>query len=243
LIAYSAPDSASATKLLANSPVVARVSAVAGKASGEKTFWLYRITTLIPIILLLIAVAGMWFFRMSMWASEVLPTTDVGPVASEILRERLMAVNKLDVPFAVAPLPDDSSVLVVTWRYADAKWVDLARLRGMKRTHRILMKLDDDKKTVRPTEQFSSLDWSAGNAGGSTRWATARGIVFFQYEHQRVFGLQIDSLNRFTPNLSYSYTFNLQEMKAPLIQAVTQSGWKWRPTLLHGPKWLSWLTD
>jgi hypothetical protein len=45
------------------------------------------------------------------------------------------------------------------------------------------------------------------------------------------------------PKLSYGYTFNAQEMKAPLIAAVTGAGWRWRPTLWRGPRWLGWLTD
>ena len=68
------------------------------------------------------------------------------------------------------------------------------------------------------------------------------GITFFQVEHQRVFGLQIDQRGRFVPKLSYSYTFDLQEMKAPLISAVTNAGWHWRPTVWQGPTWLRWLT-
>lgn len=243
LIAYSASDSAQATSLLANSPVVARTKDAAGNTNGSQEFWLYRASTLVPVTLFLVFVAVVWFFRMSMWASEVPAVANIEPASSETIRNRLLAVNSLDVPFTVAPLPDDSSILVVTWRYADAKWIDLARAHGTRRTHRILIAFDDERKMVRPLEQLSTLDWSAGKDGGSVRWVTQRHITFYQYERSRVFGLQLDSLNRFTPNLSYSYTFNLQEMKAPLIQAVTQAGWAWRPTLMRGPKWLSWLTN
>lgn len=239
LVVYTAANAASATSILNASPVVERVEPAAGNKEPE--FWLYRLSTLVPLLLLLVFCAVVWFFRMSMWASEVVPEPNVRPVDVAMLRNRLMDVNKLDVPFTIAPSPDDASVLVVTWRYADAKWIDLARAHGIRRTHRIIMRLDEEHATVRPTEQMSMLDWDAGKSGGSVRWATQRGITFFQYQHERVFGLQLDSNNRFTPNLSYSYTFNLQEMKAPLIAAVRQSGWKWRPTLLDGPKWLRWL--
>lgn len=118
----------------------------------------------------------------------------------------------------------------------------MARAHGMRRTHRILLELDERTRTAYPTEQYSRLDWSAGANGGSLRWSTATGIVFFQAEHARVFGLQIDERGRFAPKLSYSYTFNLHEMKSPLIAAVTESGWRWRPTLWQGPRWMRWLT-
>lgn len=58
-----------------------------------------------------------------------------------------------------------------------------------------------------------------------------------------VFGLQLDEQGRFKPELSYAYTFNLQEMKSPLVEAVTRAGWDWRPTTWQGPTWLRWLTE
>lgn len=244
LVAYSAPDSTAVRKLWAESPIVTMASpekdAQASEAGAKK---ISRAKFgLIAMVLTLILAVG-WFFRMSAWASQSEPGVGVTPVSPTTLRERLMAVNALDVPFSVQPSPDDPSVLIGTWRYADAKWIDLARAHGMKRTYRILMKLDEANNIVRPTEQTGALDWSAGADGGSMQWATQRGIIFFQYETVRVFGLQIDSQNRLTPNLSYKYTFNLQEMKAPLIDAVTKSGWTWRPTMLHGPRWIAWLTE
>lgn len=243
LAAYSAPDSTSVRKLWAESPVVRMVSLEKDAASTDAGAKISRTKFgLIALVLTLFLSVG-WFFKMSAWASQSEPAAGVSPVSSATLRERLMAVNALDVPFSVQPSPDDSSVLIGTWRYADAKWIDLARAHGMKRTYRILMKLDEANNTVRPTEQTGALDWSAGAKGGSMQWATQRGIIFFQYETVRVFGLQFDSQNKLTPNLSYKYTFNLQEMKAPLIEAVTKSGWKWRPTMLHGPRWIAWLTE
>lgn len=243
LVAYSAPDSVAARRILAESPIVTTAApgddAAAAGNQPKKTSVLW----LVALMVVMLAASVWWFFRVSSWAAEALPVPNVEPTSAATLRERLLSVNDLDVPFSVAASPNDSSTLIVTWRYADAKWMDLARVRGMKRTHRIIMKLDEAKKTVRPTEQFALLDWSAGASGGSVNWASAKGIVFYQYEKEVVFGLQLDSENRFTPKLSYSYTFNLQEMKAPLIQAVTHSGWTWRPTVVHGPTWLSWLTD
>ena len=42
---------------------------------------------------------------------------------------------------------------------------------------------------------------------------------------------------------SYAYTFDLKEMKSPLIEAATRAGWRWQPTLWQGPAWLRWLTE
>ena len=151
-----------------------------------------------------------------------------------------MAVNDLDVPFSVQR---ENGRVVAAWRFSDARWLDLARAHGTRRTHRILMELDPEGHTVRPVEQWSLFDASAGRGGASVRWFSARGVMFYQYEHQRVFGLQIDERGRFVPQLSHAYTFDLQEMKTPIIEAVTRAGWRWRPTMWRGPSWLHWLTN
>lgn len=240
IVAYTAPNAAAVSSVLAESPIVMKAAAVDKKTEDE--FWLYRVPVLIAIVVGLVAFATIYFFKGAMWASEAPAAAGVAPVPSATLRERLMAINELDVPFSISPSLEDSSLLVATYRYADAKWMDLARVHGMRRTYRIVMKLDEKAGTVRPTEQIATMDWSAGPAGANFQWMTARGITFFQYEHQRVFGLQLDSNFKFTPKLSYQYTFNLQEMKAPIIDAVTRSGWRWRPMFIEGPSWMHWLT-
>ena len=46
-----------------------------------------------------------------------------------------------------------------------------------------------------------------------------------------------------TGELSKAYTFNLQELKQPIIEAVTVSGWTWQPVMWDAPKRLRWLTE
>lgn len=240
IVAYTAPSVAEVSAALAASPIVRKATPADKKTEDE--FWLYRVPVLVTITVALVLFATVYFFRGAMWASEAPAAAGVAPVPSSTLRERLMAINELNVPFSIAPSLEDSSLLVATYRYADAKWMDLARVHGMRRTYRIVMKLDEKAGTVRPTEQIATMDWSAGPSGANFQWMTARGITFFQYEHQRVYGLQLDSNFKFTPKLSYQYTFNLQEMKAPIIDAVTRSGWRWRPMFIEGPSWMHWLT-
>jgi hypothetical protein len=205
-------------------------------------FWLYRPAVLVGLTLLLVALATVWFFKGSVWAASIPAPAGIAAAPSGELRDRLLAINSLDVPFTVEE-ESPSGRLVVTWRFADARWIDHARAHGMRRTHRVLLDMDESRQAVRATEQFSALDWSAGPRGASLDWKAGMGTVFFQTEHRRVFGLQLDEHGRFVPQLSYVYTFNLQEMKAPLIAATTQSGWTWRPVAWHAPSWLHWLTD
>ncbi len=187
-------------------------------------------------------VVALYFFKGAAWAGMSPAKPDVARFAATELAARLEAVNTLDVPFHIERGASPNEFFA-TWRYADAKWVDLARARGMKRTFRIRLMLDEKHGTVRATDYVASFDWSAGRGGAEVEWKTGLGIVFFQYEHQRVFGLQLDEQGRFKPELSYAYTFNVNEMKSPLITAVNRAGWNWRPTVWQGPTWLRWLTE
>lgn len=241
LLALTGPDERTLAERLTAAPLQVIREESPGTAAARE-FWFYRPAVLAAVTGLLVVVATLWFFKGSTWASTVPAMAGVEPLSAEALRQRLLAANQVEAPFVVAS-EEPGGRLVVTWRFADAKWVDLARAHGMRRTHRLLLELDAARQVVRPTEQFSALDWSAGPRGGGVQWRTGMGITFFQVEHQRVFGLQLDEHGRFEPRLSYAWSFNLQEMKAPFIAATTQAGWDWRPTAWHGPSWLRWLTD
>lgn len=183
-----------------------------------------------------------YFFKGSAWSGTYRAKPGVTPVTASELAARLEAINQLDVPFQIER-GSQPNEFFATWRYADAKWIDLARVRGMKRTLRVRMVMDEAAHKVRATDYVASYDWSAGRGGANLEWKAGMGLVLFQREHQRVFGLQLDEQGRFKPELSYAYTFNLDEMKAPLMEAVAHAGWDWRPTVWQGPTWLRWLTE
>ena len=189
-----------------------------------------------------LAVAALWFFKGVPWAAAVKGDTGVAPAGADALRERLHAAAGPDLPFAVTP-GSSPNELEATWRYADAQWLDLARARKLRRTQRIVMRLDDAAKVVRVLEYSAAFDASAGRGGADVSWQLSRGITFFQVDYQKVFGLQLDGRGRPTGALGYEWKFNLQEMKAPLIAAVTRAGWEWRPVILDAPPYLRWATE
>lgn len=183
-----------------------------------------------------------YFFKGVAWAGTYTAKSSVPPINAGELAQRLETINTMDVPL-VLERGNQPNELFATWRFANAKWVDLARARGMKRTLRIRLVLDEPTATVRATDYSSDVTWSAGRGGASVEWKAATGILLHFTEHQRVFGLQLDDQGHFQPNLTYAYSFNLNEMKSPLIEAVTRAGWNWRPTVWEGPSWLRWLTE
>lgn len=184
----------------------------------------------------------LWFFKGAGWAASAQPLASAPAITAAELESRLMAVNQLDVPFTITRGAGPGEFLA-DWRYADAKWIDLARARGMRRTFRIKLVLDEASHTVRSTDYFAEYDWSVGRSGADIDWRTGKGIVFFQKEQQTVIGLQFDESGRLKPTVAFTYKFDLDEMKSPVIATVTHAGWTWRPTIWLGPKWLRWLTE
>jgi hypothetical protein len=191
---------------------------------------------------LMVALYTTWFFKGAAWAASSLAAANTTAVSAAELAARLESVNALDVPFRIER-GERPGEFFATWRYADAKWVDHARAHGLRRTFRIRLTLDESAHVVRATDYSAGYDWSAGADGARIAWQASLGIVFFQTEQRRVFGLQLDERGRFKPEFSYSYRFNLQEMKSPLIEAVTRAGWNWRPVVWQGPTWLRWFTE
>lgn len=245
---WTGPDDAAIRRRMAaggfraqpQAPLGGPAVAPAGPDGGRS--WSTRKTAVTALVLTAwVFVVVLYFFKGASWAGSAAPGAGVTPASASELRRRLEAVNALDVPFRVEPASDGA--LVATWRYADAKWIDLARVHGMRRVHRLVLSLDESDRTVRARDYASSYDWSAGRGGAALEWKFVAGITFFEYSHSRVYGLQLDDRGRLTPTLSYQYTFNLQEMKQPLIAAVTGAGWTWRPVIMEGPRWLRWLTE
>lgn len=192
--------------------------------------------------LLMVVLYTLWFFKGAAWAGSSPAVPGAPRITATELAARLEAINALDVPFRIER-GERPNEFIAAWRYADAKWVDHARAHGLRRTFRIRLTLDESACIVRATDYAAEFDWSAGRDGARIEWKAMMGIVFFQTEQRRVFGLQLDEQGRFKPELSYTYKFNLNEMKSPLMDAVTRAGWDWRPTVWQGPAWLRWLTE
>jgi hypothetical protein len=189
-----------------------------------------------------VGIVALYFLKGLAWATRVDAKATAEFVPGPFLREQLLALNRLDIPFRIEA-GERQDELVAIWRYADAKWIDLARAHGMRRLHRIVLRFDESERKVRATDFQTAYDWSAGGSGASFEWRATTGVVLFQYEHERVFGVQLGSGGSAPRAITYSYTFDLQEMKSPLIEAVTQSGWRWQPVAWQAPSWLRWATE
>ena len=182
-------------------------------------------------VLLNLVAAVAWFFLMSTWAVQKGPAPGAPRASLSELTDRLRAINDTGAPFEVLP-SDDPTRIEATWRVADARWISMASVHGIRRTHKLRLLLDEGSRTVRVREYWASYDWSARPDAFSLNWKAATGMMFFEYEKRRVYGVQLGPDGKPTGELSYEYTFNLDEMKQPLIDVVTRAGWTWKPVML-----------
>ena len=182
-------------------------------------------------MLLLVGIYSVGFIKGIGWTASAKAVVGAPIVPASDLVSRLMAINNFEVPFSIVK-GESPNELIADWRYADAKWIDLARAHGMRKTFRMKLTLDEAARTVRATDYTAEFDWSAGRNSASIEWKAATGIVFFQKEQQTVFGLQPDGQGHLKPVASYTYKFDVSEMKSPIVTTITQAGWAWRPRLL-----------
>jgi hypothetical protein len=204
-----------------------------------------RLSSNLPVSLAFITInlllAVGWFFKASAWSASVPPAISQA-VDLETLRQTLLAMDQTNTPVSVTTGADGKSI-EVTWRYADARWFDLMRLHQMKRLHKLALEFDSGAHKVRIREFWSAFDASAGAGGLRADWKASVGMMLFQVDHVRVGGVQLDPEGKPTGELSQTYSFDLQKLKAPFIQAVTDAGWRWQPVMWTAPKPLRWLTE
>lgn len=184
-------------------------------------------------VLVLLAAAVAWFFRVGPWAAAVPPARDAAataPLPADALRARLLALAAGEG--GAPPPPRADGRIAVGFTLADARWLDATGLNRARRVHRLLLRLDPGTHTVWVTEQWSRFDARAGAAGAQLRWSTAVGISFFERSRSVEAGIVLGPDGRPTGALLHHERVDLQALKAPCIAAVTGAGWRWRPVMV-----------
>ncbi|NYT77124.1 hypothetical protein H0A71_08990 [Alcaligenaceae bacterium] len=63
------------------------------------------------------------------------------------------------------------------------------------------------------------------------------GIDFYNFRHETVYGVQVEN-GLPVPRLSYTYKFNINEMREPLQKLVVENGWTYKGVVVFA-KWLT----
>lgn len=183
-------------------------------------------------VLLLLAAAVAWFFRVGSWAAARAPAR-TAPLPADALRARLLALAAGEGGGTPPPRADGRIALGFT--LVDARWLDATGANRRRRVHRLLLRLDPAAHTVWVTEQWSQLDARAGAAGAQLHWSSAIGMSFFERSRSVEAGLVLGHDGRPTGELLQHERVDLQALKAPCIAAVTGAGWSWRPVMVDWP--------
>jgi len=220
--------------------VDARLAALRARAEVPQLAWALSSATggvdalLLPVLLpigLWTLLAIPWFARMASWAGARPAQANATPVDAATLRARLLALGPPALPIEVTPGAHPEE-LYVDWRYADARLAPSLAFSAHVRTHRIVLRLDAAARRVRVQDRHATLDGAAGVAprAASLAWRASRGITLFHYEHRSELAIRIEG-GRVVASPKGSWSFDLAELRAPVLAVVTGSGWEWRPVL------------
>ncbi|MEQ7155577.1 hypothetical protein [Brevundimonas aurifodinae] len=145
-------------------------------------------------------------------------------VATQILREQLLAINRDSAPFIVRDArKKEGADMVAEWRIVDETWYEIFAKAGVQRVFKVLMTFDEAKGEIRALDQSWEVEWRAGVPVLS---ATAEGFRGQSWEKS------FETVYAFREDLSwgevYSYRFDTDEIKKPLVAAAQKAGWGWR---------------
>ena len=148
-----------------------------------------------------------------------------GVVASsrEEVRERILALNRPTAPFQIIDGADEGVDLIAEWKIVDAAWYEIFAKASLEKVFRIKMKFDEDERELRTKDEEYELSWRAGvptlELSKSKTWGQTQSVQF---------GTRYGFTEELRPGEIYTYKFSTGEMKDPIQEVVTQSGWTYK---------------
>jgi hypothetical protein len=156
------------------------------------------------------------------------PDEGVAPVGAEDLRGQIIGMDRDELPYSVAPGPGgEEGDIVVEWKIVDARWTGWFAEHGLDKAHRLLLTFNPKDSEVRCMEESLDVEWRAGVPSISASAEAFRGRTL----GKKSFGVAIDPAVAASGEDSeiYRYTFDVSEMKDPIVKIVTGNGWAFRP--------------
>jgi hypothetical protein len=173
------------------------------------------------------------FPMMGSWAASVKPESTVR-LTGEELEAKLLSLNDDKLPFTVTRDSKDPDRLVALWKIADERWMEIFAARRLSVQYELRMKVEEKKGVVLAQDNLRRFEYTGGvgrrGASFSRKFSFFRGISLFQYERGIQYGV-IYKDGALKIDYSYNYRFDMAEVKTPIIQIVTSSGWEFRPVI------------
>jgi hypothetical protein len=139
------------------------------------------------------------------------------------LRTALLAVNRESAPWQVRDGAAENCDLVAEWKIVDARWYEIFAKASLSKVFKILMKIDEAKGEVRAVNHEFTVDWRAGVPSLAASVEAFRG-----QKVEMSFGTAYGFKEDLGLGKIYEYRFNTKEIKEPLQDVVTTSGYAWK---------------
>ncbi len=145
-------------------------------------------------------------------------------------RSRILSLNNDDLPFVYEPSDDG---VVGRWNYANQKWATLLGAGSIDADYSLWVVLDERTTTWR-FEEHQSVEETHLSAGGDGIGLTFERSFFKGRSKQFKFNLGAALAAKVTDRQgdrvgqTYGYRFSTDEIKQPVIDALTAAGWSRR---------------
>ncbi len=152
------------------------------------------------------------------------------PISREELKQKLLSVNSPDLPYHIKLLNETD--LEIEWKITDASWFAIFGQERLQKTYRAFMVLDDLRRSVRYCEEMATVQWVA-SASDPAQPAISyqnqffRGRILFQKSWEVKTGIKED----LTIGKVYEYKFDIRQVREPVKQLITDSGWEFVPVV------------
>lgn len=155
--------------------------------------------------------------------------SNIPPLSKPDLIDRLLALNDPSKPYGIVRGVDTD--LVAEWKIVDAEWYGIFNKSGLREAYRARLLLDEARHAVRCYEELGTVAWTAGPRGLTPNVSYQRsfftGRILYQKEYAKGYGLR--QLRPPEAGKVYDYTFDVNEIRGPIIVTVEENGWEWVP--------------
>jgi hypothetical protein len=137
--------------------------------------------------------------------------------------DRIMALNRPTAPYQIIDGRAKDVDLIAEWKIVDARWYEIFAKANLTKVFRIYMKFDPSKREVRAMDEELNVSWRAGVPSFSAE------ASFFKGQKSSIsFGTGYAFTENLAPGQVYKYKFNTNELKKPIQDAITASGWTYK---------------
>jgi len=153
------------------------------------------------------------------------PKPGVAPTGRDELTEKILGMNHDEVPYRIDR--SEKSDLKVELKIVDAQWYEIFAKANLTKTYSIYLLLDDTALEVRALERMGEVKWKAGVPTVSFSASGFQGRTIVAKEFGGGFAFKAPHPLSF--GKVYEYRFDANDIKQPLIEIITGSGWSYVP--------------